>query len=702
MKKTTAFILGVLMLISIVSCTPQDRPETGKTVTSAAGTTDTDPLYRDEDGVKKIYVSADADINTADGTKEHPYQTLEDAKAAVRATDRSAFSRIDVVVKKGMYFLSSALSLGAEDCGDENCRIRYIGEDGAVISGGLSFTASDFAPVNESFAEYLKDDVKDKIVEIDLKKYGVTEEDVKYGELSPYSDAGMNSLFQDGERLTLARYPNDGLIRIANAVVRENGDYTLTVVKKDYEATKTWHDKENVYVDGYFAYYWSHDISKVLSFGQNRATIIVKNNDQYEPKEGMAFFFCNIAEELDVPGEYFIDKDAMLYYYPKDGFESATIKYPLSKDFLLRVTGNYVTIENLTFENTLSSAIDMRGDNNVILGCLIENTGSHAVIMNGSNNRLDSCMIRSVASHAVSIHGGDRDTLTKANTIAVNNVICNFAEDRTTYEGAFAIDGCGITVTHNEIYGGPHLGITINGNLNVIEYNEIHDLCRFADDSGAVYFGRTYACYGNVMRYNYFHDIGSDDESIINLGGNGIYWDDGLGGQTAYGNVFVNIKGAAYAIGGGPDHIVENNLFINCRTAISYDQRMWDGIFANGWCRHNMGKTIADRNYTSGPWKDAFPTLSQMNYSDEDGKPDDPWFYAMPARSVLRANVAFTPDEETGRKQFDIAEKVLEFSSVDTPIEYGYAPGEQPTVKEALETAGFILDIPFDEMGLLK
>ena len=36
----------------------------------------------------------------------------------------------------------------------------------------------------------------------------------------------------------------------------------------------------------------------------------------------------------------------------------------------------------------------------------------------------------------------------------------------------------------------------------MIEYNNIHNVCLLSDDAGAIYAGRSWVMYGNVIRYN--------------------------------------------------------------------------------------------------------------------------------------------------------------------------------------------------------
>ena len=115
------------------------------------------------------------------------------------------------------------------------------------------------------------------------------------------------------------------------------------------------------------------------------------------------------------------------------------------------------------------------------------------------------------------------------------------------------------------------MAVGIGGNDHVFEYNVVHDVCNASDDAGALYKGRNPSCRGNVIRYNLWRDIGSP----MGHGTAAVYFDDGDGGDTVFGNIFVRCgypgKGSFGTVfsHGGHDNIAENNLFIDCQRALA-------------------------------------------------------------------------------------------------------------------------------------
>lgn len=112
-----------------------------------------------------------------------------------------------------------------------------------------------------------------------------------------------------------------------------------------------------------------------------------------------------------------------------------------------------------------------------------------------------------------------------------------------------------------------------------------------------------------MLRYN----------RISRLGGgpfrpSGIYWDDGLSGQTAYGNIFIGVPGPSIMIGGGREITAVGNLIVRCdHAAIEYDDRYRDGYIHHGWAwratqipNGKYWRVLAQVPYTSTVWAERF------------------------------------------------------------------------------------------------
>lgn len=171
---------------------------------------------------------------------------------------------------------------------------------------------------------------------------------------------------------------------------------------------------------------------------------------------------------------------------------------------------------------------------------------------------------------------------------------------RRQYGGTpgIVINGVGNRIANNLLYNAPHAAILLHGNDHIIEYNEIHDVCRETSDAGAFYMGRDYTERGNVLRHNYFHDLGMGDV-------NAIYLDDMASGTAVYGNVVFKAS-RGVLIGGGRDNTLRNNIFADCKVSISIDAR------ATTWAHKHlapMTEKMKTLNYQHPPYSTRYPEL---------------------------------------------------------------------------------------------
>lgn len=146
---------------------------------------------------------------------------------------------------------------------------------------------------------------------------------------------------------------------------------------------------EKVWMDGVVHASWEWEYNQItsitsgeikLQYGSNSSfSISSSNGRQVDPKTKVSHFhFENIPEELDVEGEYFIDRENMLlYFYPPSGWgnKKRTLSI-LNGDMFSIVGATGITLENLVIEAGLKNGIvldDTSSNNliNVLLGILI-------------------------------------------------------------------------------------------------------------------------------------------------------------------------------------------------------------------------------------------------------------------------------------------------------------------------------------------
>ena len=262
----------------------------------------------------------------------------------------------------------------------------------------------------------------------------------------------------------------------------------------------------------------------------------------YGMKPHAPYYFYNVFEELDAPGEWYLDREmGFLYLYPAVPLAGAEIRLSLLTDNLLRIEdGAHITVRNLCFTCTRGDALHLTGTCLTVENCEIRNVAGWAILLHGRDCLVRDCEISRTGKGGISVSGGDRATLTPSGHVIENNHIHHIAEIFRTYNPAVRLSGVGTAVRHNEIHDSAHAAILFGGNNHRMEYNEIYEVCKIADDSSAIYAGRDYTCSGNVVFRNYFHDMHSDADSHIGIFG--MYCDDNLGSCDIEQNVFVRCQ----------------------------------------------------------------------------------------------------------------------------------------------------------------
>ena len=693
-------ILSVFILIgftigSYSYIAPFAIDEIYKDYKAPAPTLSTYTAQKDDDKMINgdFYVSTKGN-DANNGTKDAPFLTIEKAVEAVRNAEKTGRSGITVCIEAGEYRVSS-LEFKKEDSGTEECPIIYRGYGGEVIlNGGITLSADDFKAVTEyPEAEILTDEAKNNVVVADITKapYSLTKDDWgKLYAIGSYHTANSYDgdyvgelyceLFVDDKRQTLARYPDDDFLLTEEVVktgLGKESDGALTAVENWDEIRNPesdvyrvssdlakriagWKTLDDVWMFGYWKYDWADASSPIGFFNAGTGEISPKFVSLYGTKTDAPYYFYNVLEELTTEGEWYLDREnGLLYLWKPENIDEAQIDLSLSLKPIINAQADYITFDGITVKGTRSDAVVITGNNNTIQNCLIKNVAGNAVIMTGSNNLAYNNEITRTGKGGIILDSGDTGTLTAGDSKADNNYIHDWSEIYKTYQSAVTLLGVGNICSHNEMINSPHEAITYKGNNHIIEYNNIHDVCLLSDDAGAIYSGRSWVWYGNIIRYNCIYNVGSGEHKP-----DGIYLDDALSGQQIYGNLLINIPRNSIHIGGGRDNIVTNNIIVNSGlNAIYFDERARDGALNNGWFTHahigsgDMWDALYSSPWQSEAWQNAFPEYKAM--TDDKSQSETAAFIPNPACTV-KGNLIFNKNKEIG----DIHDSAYRFSDI--------------------------------------
>ncbi len=564
-------------------------------------------------------------LDTNAGTKSKPFATLERALDAVRThkASQSAFQeRITVWLRGGDYVRTNALELSAADSGSSKAPFtwRAYKDERVRLLGGRKLTG--FAPVADPavFAR-LDEKVRGHVVHLDLGVLGITEfGDMKSRGFGRGNKTAHCELLFDGRPMTLARWPNQGEFeKIAgypdSSAGKDDHGGKLGQLEGGFfyasDRPRRWMDIGVLWVHGYWAYDWANSYEQVASLDlEQRLVKTAPPFGSYGFRKGQRFHFLNVLEELDEAGEWFLDRETgILYFWPPKPLDSAEVLLSqLDQPFLKLADVSHATFRGLIFEATRANAVEIRGGNsNRITGCLIRNIGNSGVVISGGHGHgVVSCDIADTGDGGVTLTGGDRQTLEPGGHFVEN---CHFqrqARWSKTYCPAVLMNGVGLRASHNLIHDHPHCAILFTGNDHLIEFNEIHHIALETGDVGAIYSGRDYTFRGNRIRYNYIHETGG-----VGMGSMGVYMDDCVSGTEIFGNVFYKVHWAMF-IGGGRDHRVENNIFVDCDPAVRMDARGIDN--ARVW--HGMVDDTMRKRLTAVPqalYRERYPKLKSLD-----------------------------------------------------------------------------------------
>lgn len=588
----------------------------------------------------EYYVAPNGD-DANPGSRSLPFQTLARARQAIRdltAVDALPAGGVCVFLREGDYYLPEGLRLGEEDSGTELAPISWRAWPGERVRllGGRILPPNAFHPVTDEAARArLAPEARDRILVINLAEQGI-------GNLRelPVQFRGASramELFFDNDPMQLARWPNEDWVTIAEVIdrgSREEKRPGTFVYSEDRQSN--WDVERGVWLQGYWCHDWYDETIRVGNIDPETKQITLAAHHGYGigashswNKVPRRYYALNLLEELDVPGEWYLDvADAKLYFLPPDTFgpDSEILLSTTTEPIINLDKAQFVRIRGMLIEGGRADAVRVSGNDNQVAGCTIRNVGGRAVGVSGHRNEVFGCDISNTGTSGISLNGGDRRTLVPGENNAENNHIHNFARLQRTYAGGIHLSGVGNRAAHNLIHDCPHSGILYGGNEQIIEFNELFNTCLETGDVGVLYTGRDWGSIGNQIRHNFLHNVGG-----VRGWSMGVYLDDCASGDTIHGNIFYKIRRAAF-IGGGRYNRVTNNVFVDCVPAVHLDSRgtsriKWDAGLGESW---DLLAKIQQFNYTEPPWSEAYPFL--VNIMEDDPE--------LPKHNVVRNNVS--------------------------------------------------------------
>jgi len=361
------------------------------------------------------------------GTRARPFATLARAKEAVQASKQRGKRPITVLVREGTYYQAEPLAFGAQDSGSNQAPVIYQAELGRVVtvSGGRKLDCKWKRHKKGIMMCNLPDAKTGKLDFTQLFVNGKRQHRARFPD---YDDSAIGWRGWSGYTYPLEAIEDD----VPNPNPLPNDDMTYSgtasrgiVYNRKTFTKKKWAHPAEAVIQILQEPHWGNlqwQISDIdydkhfIWFGHGGHQIGAKWTDgALRVNEGSQYYIENVFEELDAPGEWYLDKEKGILYYmsPKElDLKTALVEAPLLKQ-LIRFVGSqlrpvrHIWLEGFRITHTEATYLDkyeipslsdwaihrggtvfLEGARNItIKNCFFDAVGGNAVFMNNYNRR---------------------------------------------------------------------------------------------------------------------------------------------------------------------------------------------------------------------------------------------------------------------------------------------------------------------------
>jgi len=453
----------------------------------------------------EIFVATDGSDSNP-GTLEKPFATFQRAQRDARKV--AGREAVTVLVREGTYYLPQTLIFTAEDSGTKAAPVIYRAyqKEEPVLSGGVRLKNLKWEPYQG----------------------GIMQARVPAG-------FATDQVFVNGQQQPMARYPN----------FNPNERYFNGWAKDAFSSQRAarWKDSAGGFIHALHAAEWGSMHYLITGKGPDNKVIYEggwQNNRPMEMNDRR--FVENIFEELDSPGEWFLDgKTSILYYYPSIGVDlaKATIE-AVRLRHLIEFRGTeqspvrFISFNGLTFRHAARTFMDtkeplLRSDWRIYRGgavffngtedcsmvdCSIDQVGGNAVFVIDYNRRVTirGCHIARVGGSGVAFIGDHHacyNPFQWNQQNQLNTIERSPGPETNIYPGDCLVDDClihnigqvekqtagvtldmaqGITNRHCSIYDMPRAGINFGDGCwggHVVEFCDVFDTVKETGDHGS-------------------------------------------------------------------------------------------------------------------------------------------------------------------------------------------------------------------------